>query len=101
MSAYNSKIGTEPRSDEASHMTEHESHATSKQYIVSDLQQTPSSHNESSQDMSKDKEQEDDLDENEFDVPDDDVELEALNDIQKRIIKDKTVLPKKSTELND
>ena len=41
------------------------------------------------------------FDESEFDVPDDDVDLEALNEIQKRMIKDKTVLSKKAPELND
>ena len=41
------------------------------------------------------------IDESEFDVPDDDVDLEALNEIQKRMIKDKTVLSKKAPELND
>ena len=64
---------------------EAESHGTSKQYLVSDLHQTPSSHNESNEDMSKDKEQAVEpaveLDDCEFDVPDDDVGLEALNDI--------------------
>jgi len=96
-------MGSEPKNDEVCHlsMAEVESHSMSKQYIVSDLHQTPSDHHESSQDKENENEAECDSDENEFDIPDDDVELNALNDMQKRIIKNKTVLSKKSTELND
>ena len=59
---------------------------------LSDIQQTPSMQEESKVE---------EIDESEFDVPDDDVDLEALNEIQKRMIKDKTVLSKKAPELND
>ena len=98
-------MGSEPKNSEVCHLSiekaEVESQSMSKQYIVSDLHQTPSDHHESSQDKQNEGEAEVDSDENEFDIPDDDCELDALNDMQKRIIENKTVLSKKSTELND
>ena len=60
---------------------------------MSDLQQTPTILEESQ----LIKEEED----CEFEVSDDDFELDALNDVQKRMIKEKTVLSKKAPELND
>jgi len=94
-------MGSESKNDEVCHLSidqaEVESQSMSKQYIVSDLHQTPSDHHESSQDKENEQEAELDLEENEFDIPDDDCELDALNDIQKRIIENKTVLSKKST----
>ena len=68
-----------------------DSHETSKHYLISDIQQTPSVHDESRRE----------LNEEEFDVPDDDIDLGMLDEVQKRMIKDRTVLSKKAPELND
>ena len=48
-----------------------DSHETSKHYLISDIQQTPSVHDESRHDFN----------EPEFDVPDDDIDLGMLDEV--------------------
>ena len=55
----------------AQSQVEIDSHETSKHYLISDIQQTPSVHDESRRD----------LNEAEFDVPDDDIDLGMLDEV--------------------